>query len=139
MAQQVRPWLMKPDNGRAPTSARKQTGVSQQNPSGTAARAPRRNSGCTGAIETCRPRHAKRSLARLGASMYGRWVPIKRPHVTLADLADALPLKVLGADLGVDHNPLALEQHYDVGAAEHEKAELVPLAQPGSNLGGQVH
>jgi len=29
MAQQVRPWLMKPVNGRAPKSARKQTGISQ--------------------------------------------------------------------------------------------------------------
>src|SRR5580700_2974277 len=72
MAKQVRPWLMKPVNGRALTSARKQMGVSQQNPSGTAAFAPQQKSGCTGAIETCWPRHAKKSLARLGASMYGQ-------------------------------------------------------------------
>ena len=32
----------------------------------------------------------------------------------LADLPDALPLQVLGAYLGVDHDPLVLEQHYDV-------------------------
>src|SRR6516165_10165971 len=50
---------MKPENGRAPTSARKQTGISQQNPSGTAAFAPQQKSGCTAAIETCSPRHAK--------------------------------------------------------------------------------
>src|SRR5215472_6984606 len=66
MAQQVRPWLMKPENGRAPKSARKQTGISQQTPSGTAAFAPQQKSGCTAAIETCRPRHAKRSLAKVG-------------------------------------------------------------------------
>jgi hypothetical protein len=54
-------------------SAVKQTGVSQQNSSGTAAFAPQQKSGCTGAIEPCWPRHAKRSLARLGASMYGLW------------------------------------------------------------------
>jgi len=57
----------------------------------------------------------------------------------LVDLPDALPMQVLGADLGVDHDPLALEQHYNVGAAEHEEAELVALLQLGSNLGGQIH
>ena len=57
----------------------------------------------------------------------------------LADLPVALPLQVLGADLGVDHDPLALEQHYDVGTAEHEEAELVAFQQLGSNLGGQIH
>jgi len=40
-------------------SARKQTGVSQQNPSGTAALAPQQKSGCTAAIDTGQPRHAK--------------------------------------------------------------------------------
>lgn len=54
----------------------------------------------------------------------------------LADLPDALPLQVLGAYLGVDHDPLVLEQHYDVGAAEHEEAELIALLQPGSDLWG---
>jgi hypothetical protein len=43
MAKQVRPWLMKPENVRAPTSAGKQMGVSQQNPSGTAAYAPQQS------------------------------------------------------------------------------------------------
>jgi len=35
------------------------------------------------------------------------------------------PCKYPGADLGVDHDLLTLEQHHDVGAAEHEKAEFV--------------
>src|SRR5262245_29772509 len=66
MAQQVRPWLMKPENGRAPTSAGKQTGVSQQNPSGTAACGPQQKSGRTAAIESCSPPHAKRKPRKAG-------------------------------------------------------------------------
>ena len=48
------------------SGARKRTGVSRQNPSGTAAFTPHQKSGCTAAIETCRPRHAKKSLAKGG-------------------------------------------------------------------------
>src|SRR5262249_31647170 len=66
MAKQVRPWLMKPENGRAPTSARKQTGISQQNPSGTAASGPQQKSGCTAESKTCTPRHAKRKHGKAG-------------------------------------------------------------------------
>src|SRR5215470_5846221 len=56
----------------------------------------------------------------------------------LAEHADSLSLQILLPYLRVDHDLLVLVQHHDVGAAEHEEAELVALLQPGANLGRQV-
>jgi len=64
-------------------SARKQTGASQQNPSGTVVIAPQQKSGCTAAIETRRPRHAK-SLGKVGG-VHVR--PLKRRQADTANAA----------------------------------------------------
>src|SRR4029077_1123075 len=71
MAKQVRPWLMKPENVRAPTSAGKQTGVSQQNPSGTAAFTPQQSP--DGRVQSKPVGRVTRRKAwqGVGASMYG--------------------------------------------------------------------
>jgi hypothetical protein len=95
---------MKPESVRAPTSARKQTEVSQQNPSGTAAFAPRQKSGCTGAIESCWPRHAKKAWQRVGTSMYGH--RNRRKQTAFSSMKDE-PHSWSGtfADAGVHQTP----------------------------------
>jgi hypothetical protein len=56
----------------------------------------------------------------------------------LANLSDALSLQILLPNFRVEHDLLILEQHHDVGPAEHEVTELVTLLQPGANLRRQV-
>jgi hypothetical protein len=70
MAKQVRPWLMKPENDRAPTSAGKQTGVSQQNPSGTAAFAPQQSPDVRVQSKPVGRVTRRKAWQRVGASMY---------------------------------------------------------------------
>ena len=63
---------MKPENVRAPTSAGKQTGVSQQNPSGTAAYAPRQSPDVRVQSKPVGRVTQRKAWQRVGASMYGR-------------------------------------------------------------------
>jgi hypothetical protein len=65
---------MKPESVRAPMSARKQTGISQQNPSGTAASRPQQSPDVRLQSKPVRLVTRRESLARLGASMYGHSV-----------------------------------------------------------------
>jgi len=78
MAKQVRPWLMKPENVRAPTSAGKQTGVSQQNPSGTAAFAPQQSPDVRVQSKPVGRVTRRKAWQRVGAFMYGQSRPDKR-------------------------------------------------------------
>src|SRR6478672_1219526 len=78
MAKQVRPWLMKPENDRAPTSAGKQTGVSQQNPSGTAAFAPQQSPDVRVQSKPVGRVTRRKAWQRVGASMYGHSKRLER-------------------------------------------------------------
>src|SRR5690349_20121593 len=90
MAKQVRPWLMKPVYGRAPTSARKQMGVSQQNPSGTAAFAPQQSPDVRVQSKPVGHVTRRKRLARLGASMYD--IQLARRRTFKPKEADSEPI-----------------------------------------------
>src|SRR5580700_5933127 len=72
MANQVRPWLVKPRMSAAPRVRESDWEPASQSHQGQR-HAPQQKSGCTGALSPCKPSRTE-SLARLGASMYGQSV-----------------------------------------------------------------
>src|SRR5215469_13162503 len=82
MAQQVRPWLMKPENGRAPIECAKADGDQPAEPirdSGLRAAPKVRMYGCNRNLFASS--REEKAWQRLGASMYGQ---SERPERTLA-------------------------------------------------------